>query len=96
MGRLRKTYSETFKKKVAVEAVEGKKTVAEIAAANNVTPSMVSAWKKTLIEGGFNKELKKAQKKAEALEKENEAAKLEIGKLHLELELVKKKLNIKD
>lgn len=36
MGRNRKTYSESFKKKVAIEAMDGKKTVAEIAASNNL------------------------------------------------------------
>lgn len=36
MGRNRKTYSESFKKQVAIEAMDGKRTVAEIAASNNL------------------------------------------------------------
>ena len=48
MGRNRKTYSESFKKQVAIEVMDGKKTVAEIAASNNIAPGMVSAWKKSL------------------------------------------------
>ena len=36
MGRNRKTYSESFKKQVAIEAIDGKRTGAEIAASNNL------------------------------------------------------------
>ena len=36
MGRNRKTYSESFKKQVAIEAMDGKRTVADIAASNNL------------------------------------------------------------
>ena len=62
MGRNRKTYSESFKKQVAIEAMDGKKTVAEIAASNYIAPGMVSAWKKAFVNGEFSKDLKKAQK----------------------------------
>ena len=51
MGRNRKTYSESFKKHVAIEAMDGKKTVAEIASSNNIAPGMVSAWKKAFVNG---------------------------------------------
>ena len=36
MERNRKTYSESFKKQVAIEAMDGKRTVAEVAASNNI------------------------------------------------------------
>ena len=73
MGRNRKTYSESFKKQVAIEAMDGKKTVAEIAASNNIAPGMVSAWKKAFINGEFSKDLKKAQKENEELKKRSAA-----------------------
>lgn len=60
MGKNRKTYSLSFKKQIAIEAIEGKKTVAEIVANNNIAPGMVSIWKKAFINGEFNKDLKKA------------------------------------
>ena len=63
MGRNRKTYSESFKKQVAIEAMDGKKTVAEIAASNNIAPWMVSAWKKAFVNGEFSKDLKKKHKR---------------------------------
>ena len=62
MGRNIKTYSESFKEQVAIEAMDGKKTVAEIASSNNIAPGMVSAWRKAFVNGEFSKDLKKAQK----------------------------------
>jgi len=96
MGKNRKTYPESFKKQVAIEAMDSKKTVAEIAAENNVTPGMVSSWKKAFINGEFSKELRATQKQLEAKQKELDAATTALGKTQLMLEIVKKKLNLKD
>ena len=90
MGRNRKTYSESFKKQVAIEVMDGKKTVAEIAASNNIAPGMVSAWKKAFVNGEFSKDLKKAQKENQELKKQLDAATLALGKAQLMIELVKK------
>jgi len=96
MGQNRKTYSEAFKKQVAIEAMDSKKTVAEIATENNISPGMVSSWKKAFINGDFSKDLKKALKDNEAKEKRLQEAMLALGKTQLEVELLKKKLNLLD
>lgn len=96
MGQNRKTYSETFKKKVAREALEGNKTLQEVAASNGVSPAQVCKWKNVMLEGGFSKELKKVQKRADDLQKQLDDAMVIIGKKDLMLEIVKKKLNLKD
>ena len=96
MGKNRKTYSVSFKKQVAIEALDGKKTVAEIAASNNIAPGMVSTWKKALINGEFSKDLKRAHKRIGELEKQLNATTLALGKTQPMLELVKKKMNPKD
>ena len=49
MGRNRKTYSESFKKEVAVEALKEKTPVAELATAYGISPSMVTTWKKAFL-----------------------------------------------
>jgi transposase len=46
MGRNRKTYSETLKNEVALEALKESRTVNEIAAEYQISPSMVTKWKK--------------------------------------------------
>lgn len=47
----RKTHSASFKSKVALEAIKGELTVAELAAKYGVHPTMVTKWKKQAVEG---------------------------------------------
>ena len=96
MSHNRKSYPESFKKKVAKEALESGKTMQEVAAENGVSPSQVCKWKQQMLEGGFSKELKKVQKELESTRKKLDAAMREIGKKELMLEIVKKKVNMKD
>ena len=91
MGRQRKRYSETFKRKVIVEALTSGKTMAEVAAGNNIAPSLVTEWKEAFIKGEDSKELKKAQKKLEEKDKTIETLMKKIGEKELEVELLKKK-----
>ena len=58
MGRMRKSYTESFKRKVAIEAIREKKTVAEIAAESGVAPSLVTEWKQRFINYEDSKEVR--------------------------------------
>lgn len=51
MKTTRKRYTGEFKAKVALEAIRGELTVAEIATKHGVHPTMVAAWKRQAIEG---------------------------------------------
>jgi len=101
MGRKRRTISKDTKLKVALEAIQEKATIQEIAAKYQVTPSMVSLWKKSLLKHDLSpfEESKKNNKIEKELEKAND--KIEFitkayGKSQLELELLKKKMNLSD
>jgi transposase len=48
--RKRKQYSAAFKAKVALEALKEEKTVAQIASDYEIHPTMVSAWRRELLE----------------------------------------------
>lgn len=51
--RTRRTHSPAFKAKVALAAVKGEKTLAELAQLYEVHPTQVTAWKAQLLEGAL-------------------------------------------
>jgi transposase len=51
MKTTRKRYSAEFKAKVALEAIRGDLTLAELAAKHGIHHTMIASWKKQAIEG---------------------------------------------
>jgi transposase-like protein len=50
MSRKRKQYSAQFKAKVAIEAIRGQKTTAELASQYEIHPTMINNWKRDLLD----------------------------------------------
>jgi transposase len=50
MSRKRKQYSAQFKAKVAIEAIRGQKTTAELASQYEIHPTMINTWKRDLLD----------------------------------------------
>lgn len=49
--RTRRNHSPAFKAKVALAAIKGEKTLAELAQLHDVHPTQIAAWKSQLLEG---------------------------------------------
>jgi putative transposase len=90
MNRKRRSFSGAFKAKVALAAVRGDKTTAELAAQFGVHGNQVSAWKKQLLEGApeLFADRRSRGKNGEADEEELYE---QIGRLKMEVEWLKKK-----
>jgi transposase len=91
MGKQRRTFSEAFKAKVALAAIRGEGTVAELASRFSVHPNQVTSWKQQAVEGlpeVFGDGRSKRSKDEEGLQ-----ARLyqQIGQLQFELDWLKKK-----
>jgi transposase len=68
MSKKRKQHSDQFKAKVALAALENDETAAQLAGRFNIHPTMISAWKRQLVESAadlFDKN-HKSRKQAEA------------------------------
>ncbi len=83
--RTRRNHSPAFKAKVALAAIEGEKTLAELAQTHDVHPNQITAWKAQLVEGAaglFNGPAAAAKEAAPAVDVKSLHAK--IGELTVE------------
>ena len=92
----RNRYTTEFKFKVAIEAVKGEKQLSEIAAEYKVHQTMISNWKKQLLENGASVFETKAQKATGDTDEGKEELIKTIGKQAVRIDWLKKKLGISE
>ena len=78
MANTRKRYSADFKAKVALEALKGELTLAQLASKHGVHQTMISTWRKQAVDGMASV----FSGKAEAAEASREA---DVEKLHAKI-----------
>ena len=80
---MKKSYDSKFKSRVALEALRGELTVAEIAGKYQVHPNQVQQWKKKLMEGASEIFQSKAERKESKPYTEDDLMR-KLGRLEIE------------
>ena len=90
MRRKRRVFGGAFRAKVALAAVKGDKTLAELASHFDVHPNQVSAWRKELIDRASElfEDRRRSKREDEA---SSEELYEQIGRLKMEVDWLKKK-----
>lgn len=90
MAGKRRRFSAQFKAKVAIEAIKGQRTVAQLAGQYEVHPSQITQWKKQLL--GAADEAFSGRKETDRQSRDELTAKLyqQIGQMKVELDWLQK------
>ncbi len=91
MGRKRRTFTDGFKAKVAIDAVKGLKTLAQLATQYQVHPNQVSEWKKQLLLNAPGLFSENKNKRAKTEEELTAPLYEEIGRLKMDVKWLEKK-----
>ena len=92
MGKRRRTFTSKFKVKVALEAVRGVETLAELASEHKVHPGQITAWKKLLLAHAPEAFAGKGDRLAKTEEELTGPLYEEIGRLKMDVKWLEKKL----
>ena len=87
----RKRHSSKFKARVALEAIKGEKTIAELSGQYGVHPTQIHKWKKQALESLPDIFSDKAEKAARNNDELQGELYKQIGQLKVELDWLKKK-----
>ena len=94
MGR--KQYSKELKAQIALDAIKGQKTLAELASEYGVHANQISIWKKQLLDAAPATYSSGKDKDAEKKEVERDHLYQKVGQLQIEVAWLKKRQAIWD
>ena len=91
MVKITKRHSPQFKTKVALAAIQNDETIAQVASRFGVHPTMVSTWKRQMLEGAADIFGKNHNSRKQAQSQTDELYR-QIGKLKVENDFLSRKL----
>jgi transposase len=93
MAGKRRNFTSTFKAKVALEAIQGLRTISDLAQKHKLHPTQINLWKKQLLGGAESVfEDGSSKRKQETDEPKTTELYEQIGRLNVQLEWLKKKV----
>ena len=94
MKNKRRNHSAAFKAKVALAAIKGEKTIAELASEYEVHPNQITQWKKKLLDSTQEVFSHSRQRDRQKQDELTEHLYQQIGQLKVELDWLKKNLDL--
>lgn len=92
MKKKNKLHTPEFKMDVAIEALKGKLTLAEISTKYDVHPRQVTLWREQLVKDGVEVFTSKHANRKTKDDVERDDLQRKVGQLTMEIEYLKKKL----
>ena len=92
MVKKRRRHTAAYKFRVALEALEGSKTISQLSSEREIHANLIRAWKRQLLEGGPSVFASNGERKQREQEAQEAELYEQIGRLKMELEWLKKKL----
>jgi len=90
----RRRFGKEFKARVALEAIKGQRTAAELAQEFGVHVNQIALWKKQLIEAAPMIFGKGKDRETEQLKQERDILYRKVGQLQVEVDWLKKKTGL--
>jgi putative transposase len=92
MAGKRRRFSAQFKAKVAIEALKGQRTAAELAGEYQVHPNQITQWKKQLLDAAERVFSVRQEADRQQQQELTERLYQQIGQMKVELDFLRKKL----
>ncbi|MXX27371.1 MAG: transposase [Caldilineaceae bacterium SB0668_bin_21] len=90
MVKKRRRHSAAYKFRIALEALEGRKTISQLSSEHEIHPNMIRAWNRRLLEDGPNVFANNGERKQWKQEAQEAELYEQIGRLKMELEWLEK------
>ena len=92
MVKKRRRHTAAFKFRVALEALEGSKTIRQLSSEHEIHANQIGAWKRPLLEDGPRVLASNGERKQREEEAQEAELYEQIGRLKMELEWLKKEV----